>query len=203
MHIDKDIKYPKFLPIHVVKKHSTGFFHIGVFLLIYLSNLSYVTYGILTLTTNSNVFNGCQDVWVYNLIGIIYGASYIGKGAHTFTVSFKRSSSINDMTDINNSTYIDYVMIPILLIWGFYIQASISSDCLNIYYKGHKELWDLCQGTFYGILSMVLTFIGLEILTCFFNRRTDTQDNKYSTTLSNSLEPLNIFDNDLNIKLMN
>ena len=171
-----------------VKNNFVGISHILIFLVVYLSNLSYVTFGIVTLSSNSNVVNECQYIWVYNLIGIIYGATYIGKGAHTFTVSFQNSSSINDMTDINSCTYIDYVMIPILLIWGFYIQSSISGDCMNIYYDGHKELWDLCQGTFYGILSMTVTFVCLEIFMNYLNK---IKSAKYSSVSMDISDPIN------------
>lgn len=165
----------------MIKKNIIGISNILIFIAIYLSNLSYVTFGILTLSSNSNVIDKCKYVWIYDLIGILYGASYVGKGAHTFTVSFQRSKSIDDMTDINSSTYIDHIMIPILLIWGCYIQSSISGDCMDIYYNGHKEIWDLCQGTFFGILSMTLVFVGLELFMLFFKKT----NNKYSVLNTN------------------
>lgn len=170
-----------------LKKNIIGISHIVIFIGIYLSNLSYVTFGVVTLSSNSSVIEECKYIWIYNLIGILYGASYIGKGAHTFTVSFQKSNSINDMSDINSSTYIDLLMIPILLIWGCYIQSSISGDCMNIYYNGHKDLWDLCQGTFFGILSMTLVFVFLELFMMFYKKYNNFQINhKYSLTSNNS-----------------
>lgn len=177
-----------------IKDNSVGLFHIAVFLVVYLSNISYVTFGIITLCTYSDVVNGCKTVWIYNLIGIIYGASYIGKGAHIFTTSFNKAKSINEMTDINSSTYIDWIIIPILLVWGFNIMISIESDCIDFYLNGHRELWDLCQGTFYGILSMVAIFGSLELMT-LYHKVTKAQNlNNYTFHTPDSLEERLIYD---------
>lgn len=146
-----------------VTENAIGLFHLGLFLLVYLSNFSYVAWGIFSLSKNHDVVTSCNFVWVYDLFGISYGISYVVKGAHTFASTLKTAKSLNDMSNINNSTYVDHIFIPVLLVWGFVIIASISDKCLNVYLPNHKDIWDLCQATFYGMLSMVLLFVGLGI----------------------------------------
>lgn len=171
-----------------IEKNIIGICHLTVFLTIYFSNISYVGWGIFSLANNSDVITSCKEVWIYDLIGIIYAGSYIGKGAYTFGVSFRKSQSINDMTDINDSTYLDYVMLPSLLVWGLYIVVSISDECLQTYIHSHKDIWDLCQGTFYGILSMVVVCVCLEfVINRFIANKISNNYNKIVKTFEDPL----------------
>lgn len=161
---DKELMQKKQKKIKkIIFENSIGVFHVGLFIFMYLSNFSYVAWGALALSKDISIINECFYVWIYDFIGILYAIIYIINGGYTFAVTLKFAKSINDMSNINNSTNIDHVFIPVLLTWGLIILCSISDDCLNVYLSGHRDVWDLCQGTFYGILSMILLFVFFEI----------------------------------------
>lgn len=142
----------------LILENSIGFAHIGLFTFAYLSNFSYISWGMISLSKNINISNQCYQIWWYDFVGILYTILYIIVGGYTFAITLKNAKNMSDMTKINDSSYFDYIFIPMLLIWGAYIICTIDDDCLNLYLSGHKDIWDLCQGTFYGILSIVLIF---------------------------------------------
>jgi hypothetical protein len=164
-----------------------------LFLFVYFTNLSYVIFGYFSLSKNSDVIYGCDNLWIYDFIGIFYGTIYIIKGAHTFAITLKKSKSINNMVNINNSTYIDHIFIPVLLIWGFVILIRMTDECLSNYTPEHRDIWDLCQGTFYGILSMVALFGCLELITYLKKCKHDQQ---YISIESSQIES-KLIDNNL------
>ena len=161
--------------VHNVYTHADGIFHVCLFLIVYFTNLSYVIFGYFSLSKNSDVICDCNNLWIYDFVGIFYGTIYTIKGAHTFAITLKKSKSINNMVNINSSTHFDHVFIPVLLIWGFVILIRMTDKCLSNYVPGHRDIWDLCQGTFYGILSMVVLFGSLELITYIKKYKQDQQ----------------------------
>ena len=147
----------------IILENSIGLMHVGLFIFLYFSNFSYMSWGIFSLSKNINVSDECHQIWLYDCFGIIYAILYIIIGGYTFATTLKSAKNMGDMSSINNSSYLDYVFIPLLLCWGLIIISTISDECLNIYLSGHKDIWDLCQGTFYGVLSMVLILVILKV----------------------------------------
>lgn len=192
--IRKHIKKQKTL----VTENALGLFHVGMFIFVYLSNFSYVIWGSFALSFNMDIIHECQFLWIYDLIGVIYGFSYILKGAHTFFITLKNSKSINDMQNINNSSIYDHIFIPLLLIWGLIISSSIKNDCIQIYLDNHRDIWDLFQGTFYGIFSMVVMFSLLYFFE-YFNYKIYPFFFKNKKTGENNVSELLITNNSLNL----
>ena len=177
----------------LILENSVGLMHIGLFIFLYFSNFSYVSWGVFSLSKNYNVSNECSQIWFYDFVGIIYAITYVIIGGYTFAITLRSARTMSDMTKINDSTFLDYIFLTILMFWGLKIMCTISDQCVNVYLSGHKDIWDLCQGTFYGILSMTLLFIILKFFIiikklynyALWNTKNITTENKNKMNIFN------------------